>query len=210
MTEGCIDVESIDQTPDRLDGIAGLACSAHSAALLGCGLLVAIGAFGVLLTGYNQSIQAPSQRDDHRREINMLPWHPVQGQRLYVPAYSHVYHQKGDPYFLTVTLNIRNTDVKNEIVVTSVRYFDTSGKELKSLLQSPLRLSPLAATEFVIARDDKAGGSGASFLVEWSAGTKVTPPLVETVNIDTTLAQGLSFISPAFVLDETEPFDSVP
>ncbi|HQX52111.1 MAG TPA: DUF3124 domain-containing protein [Planctomycetaceae bacterium] len=140
----------------------------------------------------------------------MLPWHPVQGQRLYVPAYSHVYHQKGDPYFLTVTLNIRNTDVKNEIVVTSVRYFDTSGKELKSLLQSPLRLSPLAATEFVIARDDKAGGSGASFLVEWSAGTKVTPPLVETVNIDTTLAQGLSFISPAFVLDETEPFDSVP
>ncbi|WP_182865238.1 DUF3124 domain-containing protein [Stieleria mannarensis] len=146
--------------------------------------------------------QTPSLRDEARMEVDTLPWHAVQGQRLYVPAYSHVYHQKGEPYPLTVTLNIRNTDVDNEIAVTSVRYFDTAGKELRSLLKKTLRLAPLAATEFVIARDDKAGGAGASFIVEWQAGTKVTQPVVETVMVDTTNTQGLSFISPAVVLSE--------
>ena len=102
---------------------------------------------------------------------------------------------------LTVTLNIRNTNVDREIVVTSVRYYDTGGKELRSLLDKPLKLSPMATTEFVIGRDDEAGGSGASFLVEWKAGTKVTPPLVETVNIDTSSKHGLAFIAPAIVRD---------
>ena len=145
---------------------------------------------------------SPSRRDEARTELDALPWHPVQGQRLYVPAYSHVYHQEGNPYLLTVTLNIRNTDVENEIVVTSARYFDSRGKELRSMLAKPLRLSPLAATEFVIERDDKAGGSGASFIVEWQAGTKVNQPIVETVMVDTSNSQGISFIASAVVLTE--------
>ncbi len=146
--------------------------------------------------------QSPSLRDEARMEIDVMPWHPVDGQRLYVPAYSHVYHQKGEPYFLTVTLNIRNTDVDDEIVVTSVRYFDTAGKEVRSLLNKPLRLSPLAATEFVIEREDKLGGSGASFIVEWKAGTEVNQPLVETIMIDTRGQQGISFIAQAVILSE--------
>jgi len=146
--------------------------------------------------------QAPSLRDEARMELDAMPWHPVEGQRLYVPAYSHVYHQKGAPYFLTVTLNIRNTDAENEIVVSSVRYFNTGGKEVRSMLSKPLRLGPLAATEFVIERDDKAGGSGASFIVDWQAGTEVNQPLVETVMIDTKGQQGISFIAQAVVLSE--------
>jgi hypothetical protein len=146
--------------------------------------------------------QAPSLLDEARMEIDVMPWHPVEGQRLYVPAYSHVYHQKGEPYFLTVTLNIRNTDTEHEIVVSSVRYFDTSGKVVRSMLKKPLRLGPLAATEFVIERDDKAGGSGASFIVDWQAGTEVNQPLVETVMIDAKGQQGISFIAHAVVLSE--------
>ena len=65
-----------------------------------------------------------------------VPWHPVQGQRLYVPAYSRVYHQMGDPHLLTVTLNIRNTNVHREIVVTSVRYYNTAGKKLATAGQA--------------------------------------------------------------------------
>jgi hypothetical protein len=152
--------------------------------------------------------QTPSVRDEARVELDTMPWHPVTGQRLYVPAYSHVYHQEGDPYLLTVTLNIRNTDVENEIVITSVRYFDTSGKEIRSLLQKPLQLAPLAATEFVIQRDDKTGGSGASFLVEWQAGTEVNQPIVETVMVDTSNSQGISFTSSAVAISETLPATS--
>ncbi|PHQ33852.1 DUF3124 domain-containing protein [Rhodopirellula bahusiensis] len=149
--------------------------------------------------------RAPSVRDEARQELDKMPWHPVTGQRLYVPAYSHVYHQKGEPYLLTVTLNVRNTDMDNEIVVTSVRYFDTSGKELRSLLQKPLQLAPLAATEFVIQRDDKFGGSGASFIVEWQAGTEVNQPIVETVMVDTSNTQGISFTASAVPIRETLP-----
>ena len=145
----------------------------------------------------------PSVRDEARRELDTMPWRPVTGQRLYVPAYSHVYHQKGEPYLLTVTLNVRNTDVNNEIVVTAVRYFDTSGKELRSLLQKPLQIAPLAATEFVIERNDKFGGSGASFIVEWKAGTEVNQPIVETVMVDTSNTQGISFTSSAVPIRES-------
>ncbi|MFG0256235.1 MAG: DUF3124 domain-containing protein [Rhodopirellula sp. JB053] len=148
--------------------------------------------------------QEPSVRDDARMEIDAMPWHPVEGQRLYVPAYSHVYHREGAPYDLTVTLYIRNTDVEHEIVVTSVRYFDTSGKEIRSMLNKPLKLAPLASTEFVIKREDKAGGSGASFIVEWGAGTEVNQPIVETVMIDTKGQQGISFVASSVILSESD------
>jgi hypothetical protein len=151
---------------------------------------------------------APGNRDETRTEVDSLPWHPVEGQQVYVPAYSHVFHQKGDPYLLTVTLYVRNTSIRDEIVISSVRYFDTTGRELRSLLQKPLKLGPLAATEFVIQRDDEIGGSGASFLVEWTAGNMVTPPLVESIMIDTSSGQGISFRSPGIVLDEQPPFEA--
>ncbi len=146
--------------------------------------------------------RTPGQRDEARVEVDQLPWQPAEGQRLYVPAYSQVYHQEGKPYLLTVTLNIRNTDVDHEIVVTSVRYFDTGGREIRSLLAKPVRLAALAATEFVIEKDDQDGGSGACFIVEWMAGQAVTPPIVETVNVDTSGGQGISFVVPAVVLSK--------
>ncbi|MCD0458231.1 DUF3124 domain-containing protein [Roseiconus lacunae] len=146
--------------------------------------------------------QQAGTRDRYREEIDTLPTDPVAGQTLYAPAYSHIYHQKGAPYLLTVTLYVRNTDPEHEIVVSSVRYFDTGGREIRSLLNKPLRLAPLAATEFVIEKEDRIGGSGASFLVQWQASQDVTRPVVETVNVDTSGAQGISFIVPATVISE--------
>ena len=108
-----------------------------------------------------------------------------------------------------MTLNIRSTDVKNEIVVESVRYLDTRGNKLKWLLQRPLKLSPLATTDFVIARDRESGAGGASFLVEWAAGTEVSPPVVESMRIDSSTTRGLAIIAPGIVIEESKPLDSV-
>lgn len=144
----------------------------------------------------------PSVRDAARMEIDTLPWHPVVGQTLYVPAYSHIYHQDKQPRLLTVTLSVRNTDRENEIVVSTVKYFDTSGIEKRSMQPKPLKLAPLASTEYVIEQKDKSGGSGASFIVHWQSGQPVTHPIVETVMIDTSNTQGISFVRPATVLDE--------
>lgn len=122
-----------------------------------------------------------------------LSAHPVQGQIVYVPAYSHIYYDNGDPCLLTITLSVRNTSLDREIVVKSVRYFDTKGKEVKSYLTKPLRLPALATTEFLVERDDATGGSGANFLVEWIATQMVTEPIIEAVMIDTKGQQGISF-----------------
>lgn len=127
-------------------------------------------------------------------EMDITPWESVQGQLVYVPAYSHVYHQDGKPHLLTVTLSVRNTDLENPIVVNSVRYYDTAGKEVKSFINRPKTIGPLSTIEFLVARDDRDGGSGANFLVEWNSAKMVTEPILEAVMIDTTSQQGISFV----------------
>lgn len=130
---------------------------------------------------------------------------PVEGQVVYVPAYSHIYHGDGNPYLLTITLSVRNTSMDDEIVVKSVRYYDTKGKEVKSYLEKPVRLSALGTTEVVIERDDATGGSGANFLVEWFAEQPVTEPIIEALMIDTNLQQGISFARRGSVISEVVP-----
>ena len=51
------------------------------------------------------------------------------GQTIYVPVYSHIYSRDELRTFdLTVTLSMRNTDREQPIVLTSVSYYDTSGR----------------------------------------------------------------------------------
>lgn len=133
------------------------------------------------------------------------PINAVDGQTLYVPAYSHIYHQNGRSYLLTVTLSVRNTDPEHEIVVSSVRYYNTDGQLVKNHLEQPRRLAPLATAEFLVERDDTTGGSGANFLVEWVAEQPVTEPIVETVMIDTLGQQGISFARVGKVIKTVAP-----
>ncbi len=127
---------------------------------------------------------------------------PSIGQTVYVPAYSHVYEQDGKPLLLTVTLSVRNTDPDSEIHVASVRYYDSAGKEVKSYLDEPMRLGPLASMEVLVERKDTTGGSGANFLVEWQAIERVSDPVIDAVMIDTSQTQGVSFIRTGIVIAE--------
>jgi len=130
---------------------------------------------------------------------------PSHGQIVYVPAYSHVYHQDGKPHLLTVTLSVRNTSRQQAIVLSSVRYYDTSGKELKSYLESSLEISALETVEFLVEREDFTGGSGANFLVEWTANQSVSEPIIEAIMIDTSGQQGISFARTGRVIEERIP-----
>ncbi|MGB3204969.1 MAG: DUF3124 domain-containing protein [Crinalium sp.] len=125
----------------------------------------------------------------------------VIGQTIYVPAYSHIYFENQQQAIdLSATLSIRNTDLNNSIIVTSVLYYDTNGKLVKSYLEKPITLTSLASTDFVVERTDKSGGLGASFIVEWVAEKKVSNPIVEAVMISAANTQGISFISPGRVI----------
>ncbi|HSR51589.1 MAG TPA: DUF3124 domain-containing protein [Acidobacteriota bacterium] len=140
-----------------------------------------------------------------RFDLYHLAANPVEGQVVYVPAYSHVYHQSGVPHLLTITLSVRNTSLDTEIIVKSVRYFNTRGNEVRSYLTKPVRLPALGTTEVVVERDDASGGSGANFLVEWYANSPVTEPIIEAVMIDTKSRQGISFARRGSVISEAVP-----
>jgi hypothetical protein len=128
------------------------------------------------------------------------------GQKVYVPAYSHIYYQNQKRrYLLAVTLSIRNTDAQHPLKVTSTRYVGTEGQMLKEFVETPIRLGPLASTEFFVDEHDKSGGLGASFLVEWVAEQPVYSPVVETVMVGTAGTQAISFVSTGRVLCHRTP-----
>jgi hypothetical protein len=145
----------------------------------------------------NNTLATPSQKVvtlDKDFQIAM-------GQTIYVPIYSHIYHQNRQEAFnLAATLSIRNTDVVNPLIITSVRYYDSDGKLVKQYLEQPIQLNALASTDFFIQRNDTSGGLGANFIVEWVAQTKISEPIVEAVMIGTDFQQGISFISPGKVI----------
>jgi hypothetical protein len=118
-------------------------------------------------------------------------------QTLYVPVYSHIYARGGEAYPLEVTLSIRNTDPGRSIRLTSVRYYDTKGKLVKSHLDGGLMLGPLETAEFLVEKQDTRGGSGANFIVSWDAEQPVYQPIVEAVMIGLFKQHSISFMSPA-------------
>jgi Protein of unknown function (DUF3124) len=123
------------------------------------------------------------------------------GQTIYVPVYSHIDHQNRQEAFnLAVTLSIRNTDLENPLIITSVRYYDSEGKLVRQHLEHPIQLNALASTDFFVNRNDTRGGLGANFIVEWVAQTEISEPIVEAVMIGTDFQQGISFVSSGKVI----------
>lgn len=122
--------------------------------------------------------------------------HLSKGQIVYVPAYSHIYSGNREiPFLLTVTLSIRNIDLNHPITITAVDYYETQGKLLRKYLDKPINLGPLESTRYIVPEKDKAGGSGANFLIEWKSEKAVNPPIIESVMIGAQFQQGISFLS---------------
>ena len=125
------------------------------------------------------------------------------GQTVYIPIYSHIYSGvKGRPFDLAATLSIRNTNPKNSITLVSVKYYDSDGRIVEDYLKKPMQLNSLVSTRYIITEGDKAGGSGANFIVVWKSDQKVNPPIIEAVMIGTHSGQGISFLSRGQVIRE--------
>ena len=65
-----------------------------------------------------------------------------------------------------------------------------------------MQLNALVSTRYIITEDNKAGGSGANFIVAWKSDQKVNPPIIEAVMIGTHSGQGISFLSRGQVIKE--------
>ena len=125
------------------------------------------------------------------------------GQKVYVPAYSHIYQGvKGRPFNLAVMLSIRNVDDAKPITVTMIKYYDDHGDLVKDHLEKPLTIGPMGTREIYLPDRNSTGGSGANFIVRWASPEPVSVPVIQAVMIGTASTQGISFVCDGVVLEE--------
>ncbi|MFN8371207.1 MAG: DUF3124 domain-containing protein [Bacteriovoracaceae bacterium] len=118
------------------------------------------------------------------------------GQTVYVPIYSSIYFGSETKLLhLTAVLSIRNTSLKEPIIITQIDYFDTNGKLIKSFITNPFTLGQMASKDFVVPEMDLKGGTGANFLVTWHGENKVSRPIIESVMLGEVGTKGISFTS---------------
>jgi hypothetical protein len=115
---------------------------------------------------------------------------------VYVAAYStlRLGSGKGKVEFAT-TLSIHNTSDERPLNLLRVDYFDTAGTLVQSYLPKPIAIRPFGTVETFVPAENTRGGTGANFIVEWSANGLITDPLIEAVMVGTLGAQGFSFTS---------------
>lgn len=165
-----------------------LAASALAAAVAVV-LILALG----FLAGRWQSVEERLVFQPPASSLPRLPESLVtQGRSVYVPAYSHIYWGTGEAVPLAITLSVRNTDAAEPIRIDRVRYYDGDGELVREQPEAPLVLAPMATASFLVEAQDPSGGSGANFLVDWSARDSVSMPLIEAVMVGD---DGLSFKS---------------
>lgn len=133
-------------------------------------------------------------------------------QLIYVPIYSHIALPGAEARTLelSATLSIRNTDPSQRIVLLSVAYYDTSGALVQEYLAESFALAPMASTEVVVAQQDRRGGAGANFVVQWGAEAAVSAPLVEAVMAGTMGNYSFAFARPGRVIQRPSSLPASP
>ena len=157
----------------------------------------------------------PGSSSGHAPELvgprNLVPVGPsglvggpvVTRKVVYVPIYSSLYVSDNvRPISLAATLSLRNISEQHAIVVDAVEYYDSDGKLLETYLDAPAMLGAMMTAEFFISRFDRAGGSGANFIVRWSANTPGPDLLVEAVQQGRDGAAGVSFVTEGRVVED--------
>ena len=126
-----------------------------------------------------------------------VPYYKLsKGQTVYVSIYSNIFTAPNKvPFNLATMLNIRNTDMFNTITITSADYYNTKGELVRKYYQNPIILAPLESEVIYLPERDESGGSGANFIVRWTAKKEVNIPIIESIMIGMKSGQGISFVS---------------
>lgn len=128
--------------------------------------------------------------------IDQLPDNLTHFDTTYVSIYSEIYSKsKAIRFNLTATLSLRNTSFNDTLFISAVDYYNSTGVRVKQYLDQPIKLDPMQTVEYVIGEMDKSGGTGANFIVKWSARSNQIKPIFEGVMISTNGQQGVSFVT---------------
>ena len=122
---------------------------------------------------------------------------------VYVPIYSDIYIDQQTPKsLLSATLSIRNTSYEDSLFVSKIDYFNTGGDKVKSYIENPISLPPMATINYVIEKDDDTGGNGANFIVELSSKNINSKPLIQAIMIGQNANQAFSFVTNGYSVGE--------
>ena len=128
-------------------------------------------------------------------DLSSVPATTVRGI-VYVPAYSALRDKIGRSriHFAT-TLSIHNTSPDKNLILERVDYHNTEGERVQEYLERAVALKPYGTIEVFVSRDDLRGGTGANFVVHWSAPEQTTKPIIEAVMLGSTGSATYSFVS---------------
>jgi len=164
------------------------------------GMLLAILLFGggLFLGSYRFRAEPTHSTAGERLQPAPAGSATTDGTIVYVPVYSSLYlgmSTRAQTVDLAATVSVRNTSSVHPITLQWVRYYDSTGKQVRDYLDKPAALPPLGSVEFVIQRSDAAGGPGANFLIRWEGPANVDEPLIEAVMFGQSGNAGVSFTS---------------
>lgn len=122
---------------------------------------------------------------------------------LYVPIYSDIYlNPLAQHNLLSATLSIRKTSFQDSLFVTKLDYYNTEGEKIRSLIDNPISISPMATVNYVIEKvnesEERTEESGANFIVALSSKSKQLKPLIQAVIIGNTNNQGFAFTTDGY------------
>lgn len=117
---------------------------------------------------------------------------------IYVPIYSDIYVDKvNQSALLSATLSIRNTSFSDSLFISKIDYYNTIGSLVRSYVDQPIVLSPMATINYVIEKEDDAGGHGANFIVQLNSDNDVKP-LIQAIMIGENGNIGFSFLTDGY------------
>jgi hypothetical protein len=129
------------------------------------------------------------------RDVDPGPGTPgTTGRSAYVPAYATVQAGGGRTRIdLATTLSVHNTSREKPLLVERIAYFDTDGKLVQDYLSESITLPPLGTRQAFVAAEDRRGGAGANFVVDWRAEPGASEPVIEAVMIGSLGTTSYSF-----------------
>ncbi|MBK8504789.1 MAG: DUF3124 domain-containing protein [Saprospiraceae bacterium] len=146
--------------------------------------------------------QLKSLELDHQINKNDMVYQDL----IYVPIYSGIYVDLQNPNcLLAATLSIRNTSYHDSLFISQIDYFNTAGELVKSYIDNPISLPPMATVNYVVERDDDTGGQGANFIVALSSGNLTVRPVIQAIMIGHCSNNTISFSTDGYSIKNNKP-----
>lgn len=153
----------------------------------------------------NKNAQGQDELESLEIEVPILKSDIHYNNIIYVPIYSDIYFDDANQKnLLAATLSIRNTSYTDSLFVSKIDYFNTDGELVKSYIDNPISLRPMASVNYVVATQDDTGGAGANFIVALSSKSTNLSPLVQAIMVGKNGNKGFAFLTDGYSISQEQ------